>query len=92
MPGVLLCECCFQSGALLMAHISQIGRGIPVVTRIADARFKRIVRPGEVILTEVTLDDTLDNAFVMTGRITCEGENVLRIGFTCMMVQEQATT
>ncbi|MHC4697898.1 MAG: 3-hydroxyacyl-ACP dehydratase FabZ family protein [Planctomycetota bacterium] len=39
MPGVLLCECCFQAGALLIAHRigpDEVGKGIPVVTRIKD--------------------------------------------------------
>ena len=87
MPGVLLCECCFQAGALLVAHrrgAFQASTGIPVVTRIQDARFRRIVQPGRTLRVEVTLDDTLDKAFFMTGRITVEDEPVLRVAFTCM--------
>ena len=60
MPGVLLCECCFQAGALLIANrlgVDNHSDGIPVVTRIQDARFKRIVRPGDTLQVEVTLDD-----------------------------------
>lgn len=88
MPGVLLCEACFQSGALLMAQRAQAkgGDAVPVLTRIGDARFKQIVQPGEMLQTEVTLDETVDNAYVMTARMTSNGRQVLRVTFTCMLV------
>jgi len=89
MPGVLLCECCFQAGALLMANI--IGgydksAGVPVVTRITDARLKRIVKPGDTVQVEVMLDDTLDQAYFLTGKATVEGKLAVRVTFACMMV------
>ncbi|MBI1826335.1 MAG: beta-hydroxyacyl-ACP dehydratase [Planctomycetes bacterium] len=119
MPGVLLCECCFQSGAALLlnraAHVegrsqSQLlepsplplsleGRGVselatqgptPVLTRIGDARFKRLVRPGETLNTEVILDDAVDKAYSMTARMTSNGQQVLRVTFTCMLVANGA--
>ena len=88
MPGVLLCECCFQAGALLIAH--RVGgvdpsKEVPVLTRITDARFKRIVKPGQTLHVEATLDDELDGAYFMTGRITVDGKAVLRVGFACML-------
>lgn len=90
MPGVLLCECCFQAGALLIA--SKIGgydrsRGIPVLARIADARFKRIVRPSETVDVEVTLDDELDGAYFMTARARVAGRLALRVTFVCMLAE-----
>jgi len=95
MPGVLLCECCFQAGALLVAH--RIGKeaarkGIPVVTRIQDARFKQLVRPGQTLNIEVTLDDVLDDAYFMTARATVEGKPAARVTFACMQAlqEEQA--
>jgi len=88
MPGVLLCECCFQAGALLIA--GRVGGfeadGVPVITRIQDARFKRMVTPGQHLQIEVTLDDELEGAFYMTGRITSEGQAVMRTSFVGMRV------
>ena len=94
MPGVLICECCFQAGALLIAHRMGPGvarRGVPVLTRIHDARFKRIVRPGETLTIEATLDDELDHAYHLTGRASVEGAIVLRVGFACMQAPREAT-
>ena len=88
MPGVLICEACFQSGALLIA--SKIGPqdaslDVPVLARITDARFKRIVRPGETLHIEVTLDEELDRAYFMTGRCTVDGKQAVRVVFVCML-------
>jgi len=88
MPGVLLCECCFQAGALLIVHRKggwNWSDGMPVLTRIGDARFKHIVRPGDSLLTEVTLDDELDGAYVLAGRLSVSGKLALRVSFTCML-------
>ena len=91
MPGVLLCECCFQAGALLIT--SRIGqhdasKGVPVLTRISDARFRRMVKPGQILDIEAVLDDELEGAYFMTGRVTVEGEQVLRVGFVCMLAPD----
>ncbi len=87
MPGVLLCECCFQAGALLIAH--RIGdaaaAGTPVVTRIRDARFKRIVRPRDLLTVEVRLDEELDHAYFLTGRVTVNAKPAVRVTFACML-------
>lgn len=91
MPGVLLCECCFQAGALLIAHRLDPGdwKGVPVLTRIKDARFKRIVRPGETVKVEVTLDSELGGAYFMTARASVEGRLAVRVEFACMLVDNK---
>lgn len=95
MPGVLLCECCFQAGALLIA--SSIGearaaKGVPVLTRIADARFKHIVRPGDTLKAEVSLDDELDGAYFLTGRLSANERHALRVTFACMLAPRRESS
>jgi len=65
--------------------------GTPVLTRIQDARFKRVVRPGDVLQVEVTVDDVLDDAYFMTGRVTVEGKAAVRVTFACTQVRTEAT-
>jgi len=92
MPGVLIGEACFQSGALLMAyrHKGDAKRpAVPVLTRIQDARFKQIVQPGERLRIEVTLDDQLDHAVYMSACVTAGKKNVLRVRFCCMLAERQ---
>jgi 3-hydroxyacyl-[acyl-carrier-protein] dehydratase len=95
MPGVLLCECCFQAGALLIAHRTgprDSPEGIPVLTRISDARFKHMVGPGQNLEVEVTLDDELEGAYYLAGRVKVEGRLVLRVNFACMLASEKEDT
>lgn len=95
MPGVLICESCFQSGALLIAHTlgaHESWRGVPVLTRITDARFKRIVTPGDTLDIEATLDEELDGAYFMTGRCSVDGKLAVRVVFACMLAPTEDGT
>jgi 3-hydroxyacyl-[acyl-carrier-protein] dehydratase len=79
MPGVLLQEALFQSGAALMAGKS--GSGLGVVTRVQNAKFKNMVRPGDTLEMEVELTDTISNASYMKGTSKVNGKTVLVIEF-----------
>jgi len=89
MPGVLLCECCLQAGALLLAHrrAEDSAPGLPVVTRIIEAKFKRPVVPGDTLSVSVTLDETLADAFFMTGRVTVSDRLAARLRFAVTSLQ-----
>lgn len=84
LPGVLLSEHVFQAAAcLISARLSGFaaGDGVPVLTKIESARFKRIVRPGETVRTRVSVRDTLGPAWYMDGQVTCGGATALKIRF-----------
>ncbi|MBK7643690.1 MAG: beta-hydroxyacyl-ACP dehydratase [Planctomycetes bacterium] len=85
LPGVLMAEFCFQSAALLFSGTP--GAGLPVLTRIEDARYKKVVRPGETLRAEVTLVESLSNARWCKAHVTSAGASVLRIGFVVAQVQ-----
>lgn len=92
MPGVLICESIFQSGALLIAHQMErdgSAEGVPVLTRIRDARFKRIVRPGETMTIEVSLEDAVERAFNLSGTAHVEGALCVRVSFGCMLARKE---
>ncbi len=80
MPGVLLQEALFQSGAALMA--SGEGGGLGVVTRVQNAKFKLLVRPGDELVMEVELTDSISNAHYMKGTTKVNGKTVLVLEFT----------
>lgn len=88
MPGALICECAFQAGALLVANrLDKATRseGTPVLTRIKEAKFRQVVQPGQTLNVEVVLDDELDGAYFMTGRVTVGGRQVVRVEFACTL-------
>ena len=85
MPGVLLCEACFQTGSILM---SKITGGLGVVTRINMTKFKNFAKPGDLLIIEVTLKEQIANAFLMKGRIRVEGKTILQIEFMAASIKE----
>ncbi|MBP9891093.1 MAG: beta-hydroxyacyl-ACP dehydratase [Planctomycetes bacterium] len=113
-PGVLLCEACFQTGAILLmaqgAPRGSAGAGermnvdtapapglpagahgvqpIPMLTRIQDAKFKNQVLPGETCRVEVTLDEKMGNAYLMTGKVTSGVRKVLTVQFIVAMIEK----
>jgi 3-hydroxyacyl-[acyl-carrier-protein] dehydratase len=80
MPGVLLQEALFQSGAAFMA-INSAARGLGVVTRVQNAKFKNMVKPGDNLIMEVELVDQVANASYMKGNIKVNGKSVLAMEF-----------
>ena len=84
LPGVLLCEAAFQAGAELIAAGGDIPDGlVPVVTRQQETRFRRMVRPGEVLDIEARLDETLGAAWFLTGKVSVDGQVAVRLQFAC---------
>jgi len=90
MPGVLLCEAVFQSGALFMSRLMQdsgdspeSGGKIPVLTRITGAKFKRAVKPGATIRMHVTLDENIGNVWFFKGKVLVDNRTAVRVDFGC---------
>ena len=87
LPGVLASEFCFQSAALLFAlDASTPSSGTPVLTRIEDARFKKLVLPGETLRAELETRETLANVRWMSAHVTSAGATVLRIRFAVALL------
>lgn len=80
MPGVILQEAIFQSGAALMAQLNQ-EPGLGVVTRVQNAKFKNMVKPGDLLDMEVELVESISNAHFMKGVTKVLGKTVLIIEF-----------
>jgi 3-hydroxyacyl-[acyl-carrier-protein] dehydratase len=90
MPGVLLCEAVFQTGALFMAKILQKSgqtneaeKKNPVLTRIKGAKFKREVKPGDTIRMHVTLDENIGNAWFFKGKVLVDNKTAVKVDFGC---------
>ena len=84
LPGVLLCEAAFQAGAVLIASVGGISEGrVPLVTRQHETRFRRMVRPGELLEIEATLDETLGGAWFLSGKVSVDDQVAVRLQFAC---------
>jgi 3-hydroxyacyl-[acyl-carrier-protein] dehydratase len=92
MPGVLLCEACFQTGAALINKINgdnnKKSQGLGVVTRIKDTKFKRIVRPGDILDITVTIEEWIGNACYMKGVVEVDGKKVMTTSFQVATISQ----
>ncbi|MDY0389550.1 MAG: 3-hydroxyacyl-ACP dehydratase FabZ family protein [Desulfobulbus oligotrophicus] len=93
MPGVLLCEMVFQAGALLISEMmrgtadndDQQDRtgGVPVLTRILGAKFKREARPGDLLEITASLVERVGPAWFMKGAVRVDGKVAVQVEFAC---------
>lgn len=89
MPGVLLCETVLQAGAYLMAHKEGLEanmKGAPVVTRLNNVKFKRIVKPGDLLEVRAEHRRSIMGAHMLKGSITCEGKIACSLEFSVMLI------
>ncbi len=83
VPGVILCECALQSGAILLASKTPATNVVPVATRMDGVKFKQMVRPGDTIDIHATLNEVVSSAYFLTGKITVGGKLAARLDFAC---------
>lgn len=83
-PGVLLAEHAFQAAAVLIAHALGGFRpedGVPVLTRITDARYRRPVEPGATLSTRVDVEERVGPAWYLSARLACGDQKVANLRF-----------
>lgn len=83
MPGVLLQEAAFQTGALLLSSEGQ--KGVGLVTRVEDVKFRELVRPGDLLDIYVDHIDTLGPAYLFKAKIKVKEKTVASLSFTCVL-------
>jgi 3-hydroxyacyl-[acyl-carrier-protein] dehydratase len=85
-PGVLLCECVFQTGALLMAKVMSGGAsgqgGVPLLTKVSDVRFRLPVYPGDTVTIEVKRKESMGDFHFMSGTMKNGDKRVLNVDFS----------
>lgn len=90
LPGVLACEAIFQAGAILIGNSILTGderQGVPALTRIRDAKFRRMIRPGDTLRLAVEVEERAGPAFLMKGSAIVDGEVAVNVIFTCALVK-----
>ncbi|MDH4367826.1 MAG: 3-hydroxyacyl-ACP dehydratase FabZ [Dehalococcoidia bacterium] len=89
MPGALICESIFQTGAILLSKMmGGMREGIPVLTRINNAKFKSIVKPGNTLDVEAELVEKVSNAYFMKGKASVGGKTSVTVEFTVTLTKE----
>jgi 3-hydroxyacyl-[acyl-carrier-protein] dehydratase len=92
-PGVILCEHAFQAAAVLLTELGEsfgAERAVPVLARIERAKFRRIVRPGETLRTEVQLADRAGPAAYLEAKVWVGDELAMEV--RCVLAKSGGTT
>jgi 3-hydroxyacyl-[acyl-carrier-protein] dehydratase len=86
MPGVLICEALIQTGAILLSRKLGTAKGmVPVLTRIYEARFKKIVQPGDTMILKATITERMAEAWFLSGSASVADQTVATLRFACTM-------
>jgi len=88
MPGVLVCEAMAQAGGVLMSKsmdLSTAGRTILFLS-LDGARFRRPIRPGDVLRMEVKVTRHRGDLAKFRGETFVDGKLAAEAEFTVMIV------
>lgn len=93
MPGVLLCEAVFQTAAVfLVKKLEKEGlsaKGLtPILSRINEVKFKQMVKPGDLILIDVEMIETIGHFHFLKGTIRKDGKLVLSLECALALINE----
>jgi 3-hydroxyacyl-[acyl-carrier-protein] dehydratase len=89
VPGMILCECALQSGAILLSKYTPQSGAVPVATRLDGVKFKKMVRPGDTIDIHVTMKEVVSTAYFLSGKILVDGKLAARLDFACTVAEPE---
>lgn len=74
-PGSLQCEACFQASNVLLTKLLPENPGhLPVIARVNNVKFKKMVRPGDQLTIEVELHERQSKIMLLSGRVFVDGK------------------
>jgi 3-hydroxyacyl-[acyl-carrier-protein] dehydratase len=62
------------------------------LVRIKEAKFKRMVRPGDLLRIEATFEETVGKFHFMRGRISLDGKVAMMVSFALAMVDDETAS
>lgn len=88
MPGVLTCESIFQAGSVLLSKkAGDIGKKVPVIARIKNAKFKKMVRPGDTLELSVKITERIGDVYYLRGKAMVDGKTAVDVEFACTLTE-----
>jgi 3-hydroxyacyl-[acyl-carrier-protein] dehydratase len=90
MPGVLIVEAIAQVGAVAMMSQPELEGKLALFAGINNVRFKRQVKPGDVLRIEVTVGQVRRNIGTGNGIATVDGEVACRGEFMFALVPDES--
>ncbi|KRL03045.1 3-hydroxyacyl-ACP dehydratase FabZ [Liquorilactobacillus capillatus] len=85
LPGALIVESLAQTGAVALLTLPEFKGKTAYFGGIKEAKFRRVVRPGDTLRLEVKLDKIRNNVGLGKGIATVEGKKVCTAELTFMI-------
>lgn len=92
MPGVLIVEAIAQTGCVALLVQDEMKGKLALFAGLDNVRFKRLVKPGDILRMEVTLGQFRRNIGTGTGIATVDGEIACKAELTFALVPSPLTT
>jgi beta-hydroxyacyl-ACP dehydratase FabZ len=90
MPGVLQLEAMAQTGGVLLITLLQTHDLIPYFMSIDNAKFRRVVKPGDQLRIEVEITTLRPKLARMKGIVRVGGQVASEADLMCMVTGQQA--
>jgi len=74
LPGVLIVEACAQVGAVVALSLEQFKGKTPLFAGIDEVKFKRMVKPGDLLILECEIIRVIKTAGIGKIKATVNGE------------------
>lgn len=87
MPGVLQLEAMAQTAGVLLNRIAGDSSGVPYFMAIDNARFRRVVKPGDQMRIEIEILNLRSKAAKFQGKVYVDGAVASEAEMMCMLAQ-----
>ncbi len=89
MPGVLQLEAMAQTGGLLINRLAGSGGRLPYFMAIDNARFRRVIKPGDQMRIEIEFTTIKTRTAKFQGKIFVDGELASEAEMMCMITDQK---
>lgn len=91
MPGVLQIEAMAQVGGILINRINNAGERVPFFMSIDNAKFRRVVKPGDQLRIEITITTLKSKVAKFSGKVLVDGEVASEADLMCMLTDQKVS-
>jgi len=88
MPGVLQIEAMAQVGGVLLMRVFE-GGGVPYFMSINNAKFRRVVTPGDQLRIEIEITSLRSRSAKFNGKVLVDDQVASEAELMCMVAKEE---
>jgi UDP-3-O-[3-hydroxymyristoyl] N-acetylglucosamine deacetylase/3-hydroxyacyl-[acyl-carrier-protein] dehydratase len=92
MPGVLQLEAMAQTGGILLIRLAAIQGMVPYLMSIDNAKFRRVIRPGDQMRIEIEFLKIRRKMAQFRGMIYVDGQLASEADLMCMITDRETDT